>query len=95
MKLDPETSAHGIPKRLLLARLLALVYFVLGLVFAWHPNPGSLFLFAVLAPVLALTTTVLFVAQRIAARPRPQRRSLVALSAPEDLSRSTPIARAS
>jgi hypothetical protein len=65
-----ESTHRKMRKWLVVAQLLALMYFALGLAFAWHPAAGILFLFTTLAPVLVSAAVAVLAKQWIAAYQR-------------------------
>jgi hypothetical protein len=66
MKLNSDGTCERTRKRLVIAQLLTLASFALGLAFVFNPAPVILFLFASLSPVLALAAVLILVTQWIA-----------------------------
>ena len=66
MKPDSNATRERIRKLLVIAQLMTLVYFALGLAFTFVPTPLILFLFASLSPMLAAAAVFILVKQWIA-----------------------------
>jgi hypothetical protein len=77
MKLNSDGICERTRKLLVIAQLLTLASFALGLAFVLKPTPVILFLFASLSPVLALAAVFIFVTQRIATYHGRQMREVV------------------
>jgi hypothetical protein len=61
---------------LVVAQLMTLAFFALGLAFALHPTAGSLFLFTALSPVLVPGAVVILAKQWIAYQLREARQEV-------------------
>lgn len=78
MKLDSDTDARRTRKLLVVAQLMTLAFFALGLAFLLRPTAGNLFLFTTLSPVLAPGAGVILATQWIGAYQRRQTRLIIA-----------------
>jgi hypothetical protein len=72
MKLNSNATDRRTRKLLVVAQLMTLAFFALGLAFALYPTPGNLFLFTTLSPVLAPGAAVILATRWIAAYSRRQ-----------------------
>jgi hypothetical protein len=70
MKLNSNASRRRTRRLLVIAQLLTLAYFALGLAFTFVPTPLILFLFASLSPVLAPAGAFILVKQWISSYQR-------------------------
>jgi hypothetical protein len=66
MKLNSDGTCERTRKLLVIAQLMTLAFFALGLAFVFNPAPVILFLFTSLSPVLALVAVFILVTQWIA-----------------------------
>jgi hypothetical protein len=82
MKLNSDATDRRTHKLLVVAQLMTLAFFALGLAFALHPTAGNLFLFTTLSPVLVPGAVFILATQWIAAYQRGQTGRLVAQRAP-------------
>ena len=77
MKTNSDATDRRTRKLLVVAQLMTLVFFPLGLAFVLHPTAGNLFLFTVLCPVLVPGAVVILATQWIAAYQRRPMRHVV------------------
>jgi hypothetical protein len=77
MKLNSDETCGRTRKLLVIAQLMSLAFFALGLAFAYNPTPIILFLFTTLSPVLALAAVFILVTQWIATYRRQQMHEVV------------------
>jgi hypothetical protein len=77
MKTNSNATDRRTRRLLIVAQLMALAFFALGLAFALYPTPANLFLFATLTPVLAPCAVVILATQWIAAYQRRPARHIV------------------
>jgi membrane protein implicated in regulation of membrane protease activity len=77
MKLNSDATDRRTRKLLVVAQLMTLAFFALGLAFTVHPTAGNLFLFTTLSPVLVPGAAVILATQWVAAYQRRQRRQVV------------------
>lgn len=77
MRVNSNVTARRTSKLLVVAQLMALAFFVLGLAFLLYPTGASLFLFTTLSPVLALSAGIILATQWIAAYQRRQIRRVI------------------
>ena len=66
MQLNSDGTNQRTHKLLVIAQLMALAFFALGLAFVFYPTPVILFVFTSLSPVLALAAVLILVTQWIA-----------------------------
>jgi hypothetical protein len=78
MKLNSNATDRRTRKLLVVAQLMSLAFFALGLAFELHPTAGNLFLFTSLSPVLVPWSVGILVTQWISAYQRRQTRQVVA-----------------
>jgi membrane protein implicated in regulation of membrane protease activity len=78
MKLNSDATDRRTRRLLVVAQLMTLAFFALGLAFALYPTPGNLFLFTTLSPVLVPGAAVILATQWIAAYHRRQTSHAVA-----------------
>ena len=78
MKLNSNATDRRTRKLLVVAQLMSLAFFALGLAFELHPTAGNLFLFTSLSPVLVPGAVGILVTQWIGAYQRRQTRQVVA-----------------
>jgi hypothetical protein len=81
MKFNSETTDRKARKLLVLAQLMSLAFFALGLAFVLCPTPVTLFLFTTLSLVLAPGAGVILATQWIASYQRRQTHPVTAQSA--------------
>ena len=77
MKLNSDGTCERTRKLLVIAQLMTLAFFALGLAFAFNPTPLTLFLFTSLSPVLSLAAVFILVTQWIATYQRRQIHQIV------------------
>jgi hypothetical protein len=78
MRLNSNATDRRTRKLLVVAQLMTLTFFALGLAFVLHPTPGNLFLFTTLSPVLVPGAAGILATQWIAAYHRRQTSQVVA-----------------
>jgi hypothetical protein len=91
MKLNSEAIERRTRKLLVVAQLMTLAFFALGLAFTLHPTAGNLFLFTTLSPVLVPGAVVILATQWIAAYQRRQTPQVVAQGARGAYRRANPM----
>jgi len=74
MKFDSDATDRRTRKLLVVAQLMTLAFFALGLAFVWNPTAGNLFLFTALSPVLVPGAIVILATQWITHCRRDRRR---------------------
>jgi hypothetical protein len=94
MELNSDKSRRRTRKLLVIAQLMSLAFFALGLAFAVNPTPAILFLFTSLAPLLALGGVFILVTQWIATYRSRQMRPVVVRPASRTDTKRDPIAMA-
>ena len=91
MKLNTEITDRRTRKLLVVAQLMTLVFFALGLAFMVYPTAANLFLFTTLSPVLVPGAVLVLGTQRIAAYRRRQTRQVIAQGASGAYKGATPM----
>jgi len=81
MKINSDGTCGRTRKLLVIAQLMTLAFFALGLAFTFNPTPVILFLFTSLSPVLALPAVIILVTQWLATYKRRQIHQVVGLRA--------------
>ena len=92
MKLSSDVTYRRTRKLLVVAQLMSLAFFALGLAFLLRPTPANLFLFTTLSPVLAPGAFVILAAQWIADYHRRQTAQEVIRRTSETYQGTNPIA---
>ena len=78
MELNSDATDRRTRKLLVVAQVMTLVFFALGLAFELHPTAANLFLFTALSPVLVLGAVGILATQWIGAYQRRQTHQAVA-----------------
>jgi hypothetical protein len=78
MELNSDATDRRTRKLLVVAQVMTLVFFALGLAFELHPTAANLFLFTTLSPVLVPGAVGILATQRIAAYQRRQTHQVAA-----------------
>ena len=94
MQLNSDGTGERTRKLLVIAQLMTLVFFALGLAFVFHPTPVILFVFTSLSPVLALGAVFILVTQWIATYQRRQVHEVVGWRDRQSDTKGDPIAMA-
>ena len=94
MKFNSDGTCGSTRKLLVIAQLMTLAFFALGLAFVFNPTPVILFLFTSLSPVLALAAVFILVTQWIATCQRRQIRHVVGSRAIRADTQRNPVAMA-
>ena len=93
MKLNSDETGRRPHKLLVIAQLMTLAFFALGLAFVFHPTPLILFVFTSLSPVLALAPVFILVTQWTASQ-RRQMHEVVGWRESQRETKNDPIAMA-
>ena len=91
MQLNSDARLRQTRKRLVIAQLMTLTFFALGLAFMLYPTPGNLFLFTTLSPVLAPGAGLILATQWIASYRSRQTRQIVTRRARRAYTESDPM----